>query len=329
MEPNKEKRREKLKSVFESCGFKLKDSKIKADEYGNDTSSTVYFYWGQGKGDVNMAIDPRVPCDSLLAITGVDFQTPKSNGIRFGTAMKKFPDEYKGLRPSDPKSLVGRMFKIQESSLSDFLKQLAMISQHPSVSTTHSESDEQKSNPDKISRVMNSESNSAGDIGSVESTISGLENAMRLAAAKIDDEYRNKPGEDVDVVVKRRIGQSEFRALLASIYGVTCHVSGLTNSRLLIASHIVPWSKATAEEKTDPDNGLLLAVNWDAVFDKGFICFDEQGKVKFSDELDEASASQLGVDNNVRLRENLLTPNRLAYLKRHREEIFERWKKVP
>jgi hypothetical protein len=158
--------------------------------------------------------------------------------------------------------------------------------------------------------------------------VSEVEIAFVSTMNVIELEYRNKPGEDVDVVVKRRVGQSEFRALLASNDGMACHISGLAHKRLLIASHIVPWSKATGEEKTDPDNGLLLAVNWDAVFDKGFISFDDLGKVIISDELDDDSACQLGIDKNARLREGLLTPKRLAYLKRHREEIFERWKKV-
>lgn len=186
-----------------------------------------------------------------------------------------------------------------------------------------SESSSQKSISSMISREVGSEpdSNENND------AIPDLKVAMRLTAKRIDEEYRNKPGEDVDAVVKRRVGQSQFRALLGSIYGVACHISGLPKERLLIASHIVPWSKATGEEKTDPDNGLLLAVNWDAVFDKGFICFDEEGNVIFSEELDEETVRLLGIDANVRLREDLLTPNRLSYLQRHREEIFERWKK--
>lgn len=143
---NKENRRKNLRSVFEGCDFKLKDAKEKADEYENDNSTTLYFYWGQGKDGVNLAIDPRVSYDTLLDIPGVTLQTTKQrDGIRFGTAMSKFPSKYEELNPGDPRSLVGRMFKVQESSLPDLLKQLAIISQRSSVSTTHSEPDAQKS----------------------------------------------------------------------------------------------------------------------------------------------------------------------------------------
>lgn len=152
--------------------------------------------------------------------------------------------------------------------------------------------------------------------------------SLESAIDEIVNEYQNKPGEDIDAVIKRRVGQSAFRKLLERKYGSKCHVSGLAKRTLLIASHIVPWSKSSKEEKTDHENGLLLSVNWDALFDKGFISFDIKGNVIFSDEIDDESIDLLGIDKNLRLRESLLTTRRLDYLKRHREEIFEKWKKA-
>ena len=149
-----------------------------------------------------------------------------------------------------------------------------------------------------------------------------LESVMKI----IDEEYKNKPGEDVDAIVKRRVGQSEFRNLLEKIYGASCHVSNIDKRKLLIASHIVPWSKSTGDEKTDPENGLLLAVNWDAVFDKGLVCFDDEGKVNFSEDLDTETIHQLGLDRNEYLNKIVLTTQRRSYLKRHKDEIFESWK---
>ena len=76
------------------------------------------------------------------------------------------------------------------------------------------------------------------------------------------------------------------------------------------------------------NNGLLLAVNWDAVFDKGLISFDHQGKVIFSDELDDETSNLLGLSREACLRRDLLTPKRMEYLKRHEKNTFEHWKKV-
>jgi predicted restriction endonuclease len=143
----------------------------------------------------------------------------------------------------------------------------------------------------------------------------------------IEVEYKNNPGEDVDTIVKRRIGQSTFRSLLGAQSGMACHVSGLSKVNLLIASHIIPWSRSTGTEKTDPDNGLLLAINWDAVFDKGLICFDDQGKVIFSNDLDDDSIALLGLAKGASLPEKSMTSKRKGYLARHRNEIFEAWKR--
>ena len=157
-----------------------------------------------------------------------------------------------------------------------------------------------------------------------EEQISQLKADMLTALQDID---QRRLGEDVDAIVKRRVGQSVFRSLLEAKHGSYCHASKIDNRRLLIASHIVPWSRSTGEEKTDPDNGLLLAVNWDAVFDKGLICFDDQGNVLFSDYLDEQTSDQLGLDRNIKLREGILNQGRKKYLQRHRQDVFECWKK--
>lgn len=135
----------------------------------------------------------------------------------------------------------------------------------------------------------------------------------------IDVEFANIPGEDVDAVVKRRIGQGVFRSLLESIYGVSCCLSGLTNSRLLIASHIVPWSKSLPEQKTDPENGLLLSVTWDALFDKGFISFDDRGYLLCSNKLDDDTVRYLGISRDIKLPEYLMTSGRKNNLAQHRE----------
>jgi hypothetical protein len=147
-----------------------------------------------------------------------------------------------------------------------------------------------------------------------------LQSDLEIASKCIDTEYTNRPGEDVDAIVKRRIGQGSFRSLLEAIYGESCCVSGLDNKRLLIASHIIPWSKATPTQKTDPDNGLLLSVCWDAVFDKGFVSFADDGAALFSDQIDEPTQRVLGISMTARLPSNLLTQRRKENLSWHRKK---------
>jgi len=138
-------------------------------------------------------------------------------------------------------------------------------------------------------------------------------------AKKIDDECANLEGQDVDAVVKRRVGQGVFRNLLLERFGGACCMTGLTNLRLLIASHIVPWSESTPAQKLDPENGLLLSVSMDALFDKGLISFSSSGRILVGNDLDAHAIGILGLERDFALPEKLLTDARKENLTKHRE----------
>jgi len=89
-------------------------------------------------------------------------------------------------------------------------------------------------------------------------------------------------GYDMVVSCKTRRGQEGFRHAVLEEYGSTCCMTGVTNPKLLIASHIVPWSAATPEQKTDPSNGLCLNGLHDRAFDQGLITLDTDYTVEFS-----------------------------------------------
>jgi putative restriction endonuclease len=61
-------------------------------------------------------------------------------------------------------------------------------------------------------------------------------------------------GETRQVFMAQRIKQHFFRRAVLSSYKGRCCMSGLSESRLLIASHIVPWSKDKAN-RLNPSNG--------------------------------------------------------------------------
>ncbi|MGL5590882.1 MAG: HNH endonuclease, partial [Metamycoplasmataceae bacterium] len=85
-----------------------------------------------------------------------------------------------------------------------------------------------------------------------------------------------------ETLYKARIGQGKYRRDLLKIYDNTCVLSDLKVPELLIASHIVPWSKADNKARVDPYNGLLLLASIDKLFDSNLISFDEQGKLVIS-----------------------------------------------
>ena len=74
---------------------------------------------------------------------------------------------------------------------------------------------------------------------------------------------------------KIRVGQRYFRQMVLNAYGERCALTGLGIRSLLVASHIVPWSKA-AEHRLDVQNGIALNALHDKAFDRGLITFDTE-----------------------------------------------------
>ena len=108
-------------------------------------------------------------------------------------------------------------------------------------------------------------------------------------------------------LVSARRGQGIFKANVR-LNEKRCRVTGITNPRLLIASHIKPWAKSSDHEKLDGCNGLFLSPHIDRLFDRGLISFADDGTLLRSSELDIAILNAWGIpaDTNV----GAFTPNR-------------------
>ena len=115
------------------------------------------------------------------------------------------------------------------------------------------------------------------------------------------------------------MGQGAFRLGVIRLWE-TCAVTGESNERLLIASHIKPWSVCNNEERLDPANGLLLTPNLDKLFDAGFISFDSEGKGLISGRLTTESINHLLPDRYFTLRK--MVPRAKQYLEFHRANVF-------
>src|SRR6266481_1495013 len=90
-------------------------------------------------------------------------------------------------------------------------------------------------------------------------------------------------GETRRVITEQRIKQNFFRRTVLSSYRGRCCMSGLSEPRLLIASHIVPWSKDKAN-RLNPSNGLCLSGIHDRGFDKGLITLTDDFSIVVSKE---------------------------------------------
>lgn len=114
-----------------------------------------------------------------------------------------------------------------------------------------------------------------------------------------------------------RIGQGDFRRRVLG-YWRHCPVTGCGLQCLLRASHIKPWRDSTNSERLDPWNGLLLAPQIDAAFDKGLISFDSHGNLLLSRNFPRSEARKLGI--HTRLRISISTKHD-RYLRFHRERF--------
>lgn len=125
---------------------------------------------------------------------------------------------------------------------------------------------------------------------------------------------------DAERLVVQRIGQDIFRASLMDFWRGSCPLTGITDTALLRASHIIPWKDCTADsERLDVHNGLLLSALWDAAFDRGLVTFDDGGRPEFSPTLSELGRAELRWHAPIPL-----TAKHRARLAWHREHVFER-----
>jgi len=91
-------------------------------------------------------------------------------------------------------------------------------------------------------------------------------------------------GETRQVIATQRIKQQFFRRAVLSSYRGRCCMSGLSEPKLLIASHIVPWS-IDKTNRLNPSNGLCLSAIHDRAFDQGLITLDDDFKIIISEQI--------------------------------------------
>lgn len=123
-------------------------------------------------------------------------------------------------------------------------------------------------------------------------------------------------------LVKSRIGQGVFRQNIQQLEKA-CRVSGVDDSRFLIASHIKPWAACNNEERLDGANGLFLCPNIDWLFDRGYISFRDDGTLMIASVVESETLQRLGVTSDT---ENCgaFSPQQKQFLEYHRRNIFIR-----
>ncbi len=133
-------------------------------------------------------------------------------------------------------------------------------------------------------------------------------------------------GETKAVQIQARIKQSFFRRAVLSSYKQRCCITNISETRLLVASHIVPW-KSDVKNRLNPRNGLCLSAPHDKAFDRGLITLTDEFRVEVSPALYAFETEPLIRDTLLAIRGKPITlPEKfapdMAFLRKHRETIF-------
>ena len=142
----------------------------------------------------------------------------------------------------------------------------------------------------------------------------------------LPDDERDFTGEVRAALVKQRVKQAFFRRTVLSSYGERCCISGVSDKRFLIASHIVPWNEDVAI-RLHPGNGLCLSAIHDKAFDKHLFSLTDDHHIILSAQLKNSQDEFLRQvfwpteDKRISLPEKFAPEP--SFITRHREKMVE------
>lgn len=147
-----------------------------------------------------------------------------------------------------------------------------------------------------------------------------------LQQSEIENEEYLPYGKEQLREIRTRVNQSFFRRSVLLSYGNRCCITGLGLPSLLVASHIMPWSKSLADA-CNPQNGLCLNSLHDRAFDSGLISIKTDYSIILSREiLDNAHDPLIETwflpygGKRIMLPERFLPQSR--FIQYHNERIF-------
>lgn len=146
----------------------------------------------------------------------------------------------------------------------------------------------------------------------------GTDDSTYIESIKNDDKLSET---ERTAIIAARVGQGTFRRALFDKYHGRCIITGINHPKLLVASHIKPWSVSSNKERLSVDNGLLLSATYDRLFDSGLITFDRQGKIFLSSFIGKANVMRLNLSKDMRF--DLCVSGEMGeYLDYHNDVLF-------
>ena len=103
-----------------------------------------------------------------------------------------------------------------------------------------------------------------------------------------------------------------------------CRVTKVDRIEHLRASHCKPWRDSDNEERLNGENGLLLTPSIDHLFDRGFISFEDAGRLIISPVAHTDSLRRMGIETEQPVNVGIFSEGQRAFLDYHRNSVLLR-----
>ncbi len=134
-------------------------------------------------------------------------------------------------------------------------------------------------------------------------------------------EDRSIPETERFALIRARKGQGLFKERVSRIEK-SCRLTGVDNPVHLVASHCKPWRDASNDERLDGENGLLLTPSIDHLFDRGFIGFEDNGRLIISPVAHRPSLERMGVEVTKPVHVGTFSSGQKKFLDFHRNAVL-------
>lgn len=127
--------------------------------------------------------------------------------------------------------------------------------------------------------------------------------------------------EKLTIVLARR-GQGVFKSNVMQVES-KCRITHVDQVEHLRASHIKPWRDCNqSTERLSANNGLLLTPSIDHLFDRGFISFEDNGRLLISPVAHLDSLQRLGIETQRKFNVGEFNADQKSNLEYHRNNVF-------
>jgi hypothetical protein len=124
-------------------------------------------------------------------------------------------------------------------------------------------------------------------------------------------------------LITARRGQGLFKQRVMEVER-RCRITGVENPTHLVASHTKPWRDSNNEERLNGENGLLLTPSIDHLFDRGFISFEDNGRLIVSPVAHTPSLNRMGVETDRIVSVGPFSEGQRSFLDYHRNAVLLR-----